>query len=100
MTANALMTSISGDTEVAGTLEIAAPAALLRGRFFHTETKKPEPDLLPPFGRETALRGKTVDEDGRRRDDHRPDGSTYPQEISVLTSGATPLSKASLSGTY
>src|SRR6185312_9083005 len=37
------------------------------GRFFHTWS---HPELLAPFGRETALWGKTIDQDPRARDDH------------------------------
>ena len=70
MTANALMTSISGDTEVAGTLEIVAPAALYAVDFSTPRSQNPEPELLPPAAGDAALRGEAIDEERRPRDDH------------------------------
>src|SRR6516162_7930139 len=35
----------------------------IRSWFFHPEAKNTEPELLPPFGHETARLGKTIDED-------------------------------------
>jgi hypothetical protein len=55
-------------------------------------TSKPQPELLSPFGRETALRvgvlTKTDEEETIII--NRPGRSTYPDEKSVLRSGATP----------
>jgi len=53
---------------------------------------KPQPELLPPFGRETALRvrGLTKTEEEETIIINRSDRSTYPDEKSVLRSGATP----------
>src|ERR1700693_1187834 len=70
MTDNALISSIAGDRQVAGTPSIAAPGALYAVGFSTPKPKIPEAELLPPFGRETALRGKTIDEDRRGRDHH------------------------------
>ena len=93
MTDNALIRSISGDTQVAGTPSIAAPGDLYAADFATPKAKKPEPELLPPFGHETALRQrrltKTVEEETIII--NRPDRSTYPEEKSVSRSGATPL---------
>jgi hypothetical protein len=47
--------------------------SFIRVRLFHTEAKMPAPELLPPFGRETALSVKTIDEDrGEREHHHQP----------------------------
>jgi hypothetical protein len=66
--------------------------SFIRVRFFHTEAKKPELELLPPFGRETALRGRplTKTEEDETIIINRSGRSTYPEQKSVLTSGATP----------
>jgi len=45
----------------------SAPRAPWRRRHEHISS---HPELLPPFGRETALRGKRIDEDRERREDH------------------------------
>jgi hypothetical protein len=94
MTDNALIRSISGDTQVAGTPSIAAPGALYAVDFSTPMAKKPEPELLPPFGRETALRRRrlTKTEEEETIIINRPDRSTYPEQKSVLRSGATPSS--------
>jgi len=70
MVDNALSKPISGDTQVAGTPSITAPGALYAFDFSTPKQKKPAPELLPPFGRETALWVKTIDEDRRERDHH------------------------------
>src|SRR5882762_3712569 len=50
--------------------------------------------LLPPFGRETAPRGRrlTKTEEEETIIIKRPNRSTHPEEKSVLRSGATPVS--------
>jgi hypothetical protein len=92
MTENALISSISGDTKVAGTPSIAAPGALYAVDFSTPMAKKPEPELLPPCGRETALRRRrlTKTEEEETIIINRPDRSTYPEQKSVLRSEATP----------
>jgi hypothetical protein len=70
MTDNAPSRPISGDTQVAGTPSITAPGALHAVDFSTPKQKMPAPELLPPFGRETALWVKTIDEDRRERDHH------------------------------
>jgi hypothetical protein len=51
-----------------------------------------QPELLPPFGRETALwaRGLTKTEEEETIIINCSGRSTYPDEKSVLRSGATP----------
>lgn len=90
---NALIRSISGDTRVGGTPLIAALAALYAFDFSTRRSKTPEPELLPPFGRETALRGRplTKTEEKETIIINRPGRSTYPEQKSVSRSGATPL---------
>jgi hypothetical protein len=70
MVDNALSKPISGDTQVAGTPSITAPGALYAFDVSTPKQKKPAPELLPPFGRETALWVKTIDEERRERDHH------------------------------
>jgi hypothetical protein len=63
----------------------------MRGQFFHIEAKKPEPELLPPFGRETALcRRRLTKTEEKETIINRTDRSTYPEQKSVPRSGATP----------
>ena len=92
MTDNALIRAISGDTKVAGTPSIAAPGALYAVGFFASKPKSPNRSFSRPFGRETALRGrpltKTEEEDTIII--NRSGRSTYPEQNSVLRSGATP----------
>jgi hypothetical protein len=92
MTATTLSARLSWDIEVAAPLEIAAPGALYEAALSQADAKNPEPELLPPFGRETALWGrrltKTKEEESII---NRPDKSTYPQEKAVSRSGATPI---------
>jgi hypothetical protein len=91
MTAHAFSRSISRDTEVAGTLGIVAPAALYAVEFSTPRSKNPEPELLPPAAGDCAAgSGLTKSEDEETIIINRPDRSTYPDEKSVLTSGATP----------
>ena len=91
MIANAFSTSISGDTQVAGPLEIAAPGALYAVDFSTPKPKSPEPALLPPSAGDCAAgRGLTTSEDEETIIINRSDRSTYPKEKSVQTSEATP----------
>jgi hypothetical protein len=87
------ISSISGDTQVAGTPSIAAPEDLYAVDFSTPKAKKPEPELLLPFGHETALRQRrlTKTEEEETIIINRPDRSTYPEEKSVSRSGATPV---------
>jgi hypothetical protein len=53
---------------------------------------KPQPEFLPPFGRETVLRarGLTKTEEKETIVINRSGRSTYPDEKPVLRNGATP----------
>ena len=91
MTANGFSTAITGRTGVAGTLSIAAPRGLY-GVTFEPKPKKNPEELLPaaPADRGSGIR-LTKSEDGKEDDIiNRPGRSTYLDEKSVLTSGATP----------
>ena len=79
--------SIFRDTRGSGSIEISVPGALTAVGF---------PGQQKNTGASAAERGrpslfKTIDEDRRERHDHinRPGRPTYPEEKSVLTSGAT-----------
>ena len=91
MTEKGFITANSGDTEVAGTLSIAAPRALYAVASGHKPKKNPE-ELLPasPADRGSGIR--LIKSEDRKKDDitNRPARSTYPKKKSVLTSGATP----------
>src|ERR1022692_4870537 len=91
MTEKGFITANSGDTDVAGTLSIAAPRALYAVASGHKPKKNPE-ELLPasPADRGSGIR--LIKSEDRKKDDiiNRPGRSTYPREKSVLTSGATP----------
>jgi hypothetical protein len=64
--AKRLMSSMSGDTEVAGSLEISAPAGSYAFAFSHDASK---PGASAAYG--VRLRdAKTLDEQRRGRDDH------------------------------
>src|ERR1019366_3843507 len=95
MTEKGFITANSGDTEVAGTLSIAAPRALYAVASGHEPKKNPE-ELLPasPADRGSGIR--LIKSEDRKKDDiiNRPGRSTYPREKSVLTSGATPPCEA------
>src|ERR1017187_4768048 len=90
MTEKGFITANSGDTEVAGTLSIAAPRALYAVASGHEPKKNPE-ELLPasPADRGSGIR--LIKSEDSKKDDipNRPGRSTYPREKSVLTSGAT-----------
>lgn len=45
----------------------------IRGRISCTRAKKSESKLLPPFGRETALLAKTIDEDRKANESSTAD---------------------------
>src|SRR5450759_2094502 len=91
MTVTGFIKWISGDTHVAGTLSIGAPRALCAGAFGPQLKKNPK-ELLPamPAGCGWGIRLTKSEE--RKTDDiiNRPGRSTYLEEKSVLTSGATP----------
>src|SRR5450755_1211668 len=91
MTEKGFITANSGDTDVAGTLSIAAPRALYAVASGHKPKKNPE-ELLPasPADRGSGIR--LIKSEDRKKDEiiNRPGRSTYPREKSVLTSGATP----------
>jgi hypothetical protein len=84
------ITRFSGDSDVAGTLAIAAPQALYAVAFGSNPKQNP-PELLPPSAADCAcgIRLKKI-EDGKIGIINRSHGSTYLDEKSVLTSGATP----------
>ena len=91
MTANGFSTAITEDTEVPGTLSIAAPRALY-AVVSELKPKKVPEELLPaaPADRGSRIR-LTTSNDGPDDDIiNRPSRSTYLDEKSVLTSGATP----------
>jgi hypothetical protein len=90
MIAKSCITGFSGDTEVADTLAIAAPRALY-ALAFGSKLKKNPKELLPPSAADCAcgIRLKKI-EDGKTGIINRSHGSTYLDEKSVLTSGATP----------
>jgi hypothetical protein len=93
MTAPASSTSISGHTKVAGTPRIAAPGALYAVGFLRRASEKLHSGLLPPlWGVRLHCGGRrlTRNEEEERIIINRPDESTYPEEKSVSTSGATP----------
>jgi len=88
MIAKSAAASIVRDTRGSGSIEISVPGAFTAVGF-SGQQKDP--------GASAAERGrpslfKTIDEDRRERHDHinRSGKSTYPEEISVQTSGATP----------
>jgi hypothetical protein len=91
MTANRFIKGISGDTDVAATLSIAASRCIYAVTYGPKLKKNPK-ELLPamPAGYGWGIR-LTKSED-RKTDDiiNRPGRSTYLEEKSVLTSGATP----------
>src|SRR5450755_1925765 len=90
MTEKGFITANSGDTDVAGTLSIAAPRALYAVASGHKPKKNPE-ELLPASPAERGSGIRLIKSEDRKKDDiiNRPGRSTYPREKSVLTSGAT-----------
>src|SRR5581483_11848975 len=100
MYAESSITSVSGDIQVAGTLtpEIAVPGALYA---VDLSPLRPHPELLPPFGCETALWGRaalTKTEEHETIIINRSDRSTYPDQKSVLRGGATPYRRPQRGG--
>ena len=91
MTPKSFITGISGDTEVADTLAIAAPRALYAVAF-GSKPKKNPPELLPPSSEDCVcgIRLKKIEDGKAGKIINRSHGSTYLDEKSVLTSGATP----------
>src|SRR5277367_4674262 len=81
--------SIFRDTRGSRSIEISVPGAFTAVGF-SGQQKNPGASAAES-GRPSLF--KTIDEDRRERHDHitRPDRSTYPGRISVLTSGATPV---------
>src|SRR5258706_13273617 len=94
MTPKSFITGFSGDTEVAGTLAIAEPRALYEVAF-GSKPKKNPPEHLPPSAADCAcgIRLKKIEGGKTGNIINRSHGSTYLDEKSVLTSGATPLSR-------
>lgn len=92
MTSKSFIRGFSGDADVAGTLAIAAPRALYAVAFGSKPKKNPQPELLPPSAADCAcgLRLKKIKDGKAGNIINRPHGSTYLDEKSVLTSGATP----------
>src|SRR5271166_2962727 len=85
---NSVTTQISGDAQVAG-ISRNRLLELLRRSDFSGQRKKPE--LLPLNAADCACsRPLTTSEDEETITINRPGRSTYPEEKSVLTSGATP----------
>jgi hypothetical protein len=91
MIAKSCITGFSGNTEVAGTLSIATPRALYAVAF-GTKPKKNPPELLPPSAADCACGIRLTKSEDEKTGNiiNRPHGSTYLEEKSVLTSGATP----------
>jgi len=92
MTPKSFSARFSGDTDVAGTLAIAAPRALY-AVVFGSKPKKNPPELLPPSAADCAcgIRLKKIEDGKTGSITNRSHGSTYLDEKSVLTSGATPF---------
>ena len=85
--AQRLGSSISGDSEVAGALRSRLPRLPMRSFF----TRLQNPELLTPSASDCAARRPlTKSEEEETIIINRPGRSTYPDEKSVLTSGATP----------
>jgi hypothetical protein len=90
MTQNPLSTPISRDTKVAG-ISGNRLLELLRRSDFSGQRKNPE--LLPLNAADCGCsRPLTMNQDEETITINRPGRSTYPDEKSVLTSGATPES--------
>ena len=91
MNAQRLGSSISGDSEVAGALRSRLPRLPMRSLF---PTTLQNPELLTPSASDCAARRPlTKSEEEETIIINRPGRSTYPDEKSVLTSGATPSSQ-------
>src|ERR1039457_2806809 len=89
MTNKWLPTTISGDAEVAGASRSRLLGLLRRSDF---PGRRKNPELLPLNATDRASpRPLTKIQDEETIIIHRPGRSTYPEEKSVLTSGATPF---------
>src|ERR1700723_2234316 len=91
MTTKGFITRLSGGTEVAGTLSIAAPGALYAVDFPRQKQKNPTSELLPPAAADRACRRRLTK--GKEQETiiiNRSGRSTYTKEKSVQTSGAIP----------
>src|ERR1700732_1906960 len=91
MTPKSSIKTFSGDTDIAGTLAIAAPRALYEVAF-GSKPKKNPPELLPPSAADCAcgIRLEKIEDEKTGNIINRSHESTYLDEKSVLTSGATP----------
>ena len=86
---NALATEISGDAQVAGPLRNRLLELLRRSDFLG---QRKNPELLPLNAADRACSNPlTMNEDEETITINLPGRSTYPEEKSVLTSGATPI---------
>lgn len=101
MTEQRSRSGFTGGTEVAATPSIAAPEAL-HAVASEPKTKKNPEVLLPPAAADRRSRIRLMQSDDRKTDDiiNRPGRSTYPDQKSVLTSGATPYGSAHSLATY
>jgi hypothetical protein len=89
MTANSVETLIFGDAQVAGVSRNRLLELLRRPDF---SGQRENPELLPLNAADCACsRLLTKNEDEETITINHPGRSTYPEEKSVLTSGATPL---------
>ena len=78
-------------TELEGTLPIADPRALYAVDCARPKQKKPTPELLPPAAADRASRRRlTKSKERETIIINRSGRSTYPEEKSVQTNGATP----------
>jgi len=95
MTDNALIRSISGDSQVAGTPSIAAPGALYAVDFSTPNPKSRNRSFSRPSGVRLRCVGRrlTKAEEEESIIINRPDKSTYPEQKSVSRSGATPFNE-------
>jgi hypothetical protein len=85
---NALATEISGDAQVAGPLRNRLLELLRRSDFLG---QRESPELLPLDAADRACSNPlTKNEDEETITINLPGRSTYPEQKSVLTSGATP----------
>jgi hypothetical protein len=93
MTGNTRSASLSRDTEVAAPLEIAAPGPLYEADFSKLTQKTRNRSLSRPSGvrLRCGRRRLTKTEEEESIIINRPDRSTYPEQKSVSTSGATPV---------
>jgi hypothetical protein len=99
MIEKSLIATISGDTDVAGTLSIAALRGLYAVAFDLKPKKNPE-ELLPATPADRRTRKQlTKAEDEETIIINRSGRSTYPNRKSVPTSGSTPYAVARDEGT-